>query len=48
MSYDKRIAEKIIGKYILIGISYIDPQGKLESQQQLHIATWGNFVSSLW
>jgi hypothetical protein len=36
MSYDKRIAEKIIGKYILIGISYIDPEGKLESQQQLH------------
>ena len=36
MQYDTNIANQIIDKYILIGISYIAPNGELESQQQLH------------
>jgi len=36
MFYDNNIAEEIIDKSILIGISYIAPDGQLESQQQLH------------
>jgi len=36
MPFDEIINKQIQGKYLLIGISYIDAEGKLESQQQLH------------
>lgn len=36
MSYDKDLGAKLVGSSILIGISYIDSEGKLESLQQLH------------
>lgn len=36
MVYDPEIAKKILSKYLLVGISYIDADGNLESQMQLH------------
>ncbi|RKZ76216.1 MAG: hypothetical protein DRR19_28795 [Candidatus Parabeggiatoa sp. nov. 1] len=36
MEFDKDKAKEILGKYILIGITYLDSSGELESQQQLH------------
>jgi hypothetical protein len=36
MEFDKHKAKEILGKYILIGITYLDGNGELESQQQLH------------
>ncbi len=36
MEFDKNLAASLIGKYILIGLTYLDTGGKLESQEQLH------------
>ena len=36
MDFDKKLAKEIVGKYILVGITYLDSNGELESQQQLH------------
>lgn len=36
MQFEDRIGKQIQGKYLLIGISYIDAEGNIESQQQLH------------
>ena len=36
MSYDSDLAQKLVGKKILVGITYLDPDGNLDSQQQLH------------
>jgi hypothetical protein len=34
--FDAEIGKELVGKRILIGITYLDANGKLESQQQLH------------
>lgn len=36
MEFDPDKAKELIGKYILVGITYLDSNGELESQQQLH------------
>jgi len=36
MIYDEETGRKIVSKYILVGLSYIDSKGNLESQLQLH------------
>lgn len=36
MHFDKDVAQKIQTKYLLIGLSYFDAKGNLESQLQLH------------
>ena len=36
MEFDSTKAKELIGKYILVGVTYIDPDGELESQKQLH------------
>lgn len=36
MDFDPDKAKELIGKYILVGITYLDSTGELESQQQLH------------
>ena len=36
MSFDKKVAEDLLGKRILVGITYLDSNGEVESQQQLH------------
>ena len=36
MDFNLAIAKVIVGKYILIGLSYFSHDGVLESQQQLH------------
>lgn len=36
MEFDPNKAKELIGKYILVGITYLDSNGELESQQQLH------------
>ena len=35
-NFDDKIAQQILGKYILVGITYLDSNGELESQSQLH------------
>ena len=36
MQFDSEKAKELLGKYILVGITYLDKDGKLESMQQLH------------
>ncbi|MET0027610.1 MAG: hypothetical protein ABW101_08225 [Candidatus Thiodiazotropha sp.] len=36
MEFDPKKAKELIGKYILVGITYLDSNGEIESQQQLH------------
>jgi len=36
MHFDNELADKLVGKYILIGITYFDSNGEIESIQQLH------------
>jgi hypothetical protein len=34
--YDRALAESYVGKYILVGITYLDPEGKVTQQIQMH------------
>lgn len=34
--FDEALGKKIIGKRMLVGVTYLDSAGELESQQQLH------------
>lgn len=36
MDFDQNKAKELIGKYILVGVTYLDSNGEIESQQQLH------------
>ena len=36
MEFDPNKAKELIGKYILVGVTYLGSNGDLESQQQLH------------
>lgn len=36
MSYDTALAQHLLGKKLLVGITYLDSNGDVDSQQQLH------------
>lgn len=36
MSFDTKLGQSLLGKKILVGITYFDSDGDVESQQQLH------------
>ncbi len=36
LGWDDALAASYLGKYILVGITYLDAQGKLDYRQQLH------------
>ena len=34
--FDEEVGKQIVGKRILVGVTYLDSNGNLESQEQLH------------